>query len=281
VWTFSGANVSSGANSFTGAVTLGDNEDDTITANGPVVFEVVREDFDTPNFNVMDFSNGDFVATVATTEANIISFGNLDLYYRIEPAFGGTYTPGTFMNNQAFNIDDATILDVIDNDALQFIVGGPPLVAGFFDTDSTETAYCEASFTITTIANVSADDFYFGVHLAEALAATFATDDQTSRAVFKINSTAGDLDIETELAAGGTLGDEIAGAWADGETHVLRVEVSAADVDFYLDGVQLTQASALLNPAAAGNMVCSFGIRSAGTAKAGIAVNYIEVGRAQ
>ena len=160
-------------------------------------------------------------------------------------------------------------------------MGGAPLNAFLFDTDSTETAYCEGSFTITTIANVSADDFYFGVMASAAITDAFAVDADTSRAIFTINDTSGDLDIETELAAGGTLNDDTAEEWADGETHVLRVEVSAADVDFYLNGTQLTQTNAVLNPAAASMMVCRFGIRSAGTAKAGVLLNYLEVGRAQ
>lgn len=270
-----------GALTANGNVTLGNNEDDTVTVNAPVIFEVTREDFDAPTLIIFDLTNGDFVQTAADTETNLLLFPSIPIYYRNELGFAGTFTVSTFLNNQAFNIDDATILDVADNDAKDYVVGGPPTQAFLLDTDSTETAYCEISFTITTIANVSAADFYFGVMASAAVDDTFAIDAATSRAIFIINDTAGDLDIETELAAGGTLNDDTAYAWVDGATKVLRVEVSAADVDFYLDGVQVAQTNAILNPAAATMMVCRFGIRSAGTAKAGIAVNYIETGRAQ
>lgn len=269
-----------------GNVALGSDEDDLITVNAPVLFEVFREDFDAPTLVSVDITNGDFVVSATDTEANMLMFEFLNIWYRLEapggPGFAGTFTPATFLNNKVLNLDDATFaIDVVDNEAADFVVGGAPKEAFVFDTDSAETAYCEASFTITTIANVSASDFYFGFAAEGAINDAFAFDAATSRAVFVITDTSGDIDITTELAAGGTLSDDAGTDWTNGATVVLRVAVSAADVDFFLNGAQVTQVNAILDPAANTMLVCRFGVRSAGTAKAGIALNYIEVGRAQ
>ena len=270
-----------GTQTFNGSAVLGDNEDDTVTVNSPVTWEVIREDFDFPPSGTLDITNGDFAASVADTEANQIQFQFIPMYYRIEIAFGGTYTPATFLDGGVFNLDDTTILDLTDADANEFVFFGAPTEAVIFDEDSTETAYCEVSLTITDISDMSTDDLYFGLFLNSAITDAFAIASDNTVAYFIVQDNAGDLDIETELNGGGTLNDDTGVTWADTEAHVLRVEISADDVDFYVDGTQVTQTNAVMNADANDKFVCRLGVRSPGTAAAGIALNYVEIGRAQ
>lgn len=275
-----GAWQSVGSNITTSAA-FGSDEDDDLTLNGPVTFEVRREDFDfVPSITVeSDFT----AAVVADTTANIIGpFPQIGwLYYRIEQAFGGTYDATTVFNGGAFHLDDAALVDLTDNDGVEFVVGGPPTTAVFFDEDSTESAYCEASITLTDISDLSADDLYFGVFLAAAIDDAFAPNGADTYAMFIVSDNAGDLDIESELNGGGTLNDDSGVTWADTETKVLRVTISADAVAFSVNGSAITQTNAVLNLDAGDEMVCRFGFRSAGTASAGVDINYIEIGRAQ
>jgi hypothetical protein len=266
---------------FGAGLTLGSDEDDDVTVNGPVTFEVLREDFDFPPAFTADITNGDFANTVADTEANQIQFRSIPMYFRYEQAFGGTYTPATFLDGFTFALDDTTILDLTDADAVEFVFLGSPTTAVVFDEDSTETAYCEVSLTMTDISDMSTDDLYFGFFLNSAITDAFAFADDNTMAYFIVQDNAGDIDIETELNAGGTLNDDTGITWADTETHVFRVAISADDVDFFLDGTQVTQTNAVLNADANDKFVCRLGVRSPGTAAAGIVLNYVEIGRAQ
>ena len=267
--------------SASGNVTLGGDEDDDITMNGPVTFEVRREDFDfvPPLIVESDFT----AAVVADTTANLIGpFPQIGwLYYRIELAFGGTYDATTVFNGGVFLLDDAALVDLADNDAVEFVIGGPPTTAVFFDEDSTESAYCETSITLTDISDLSANDLYFGAFLAAAIEDTFAYETADTWAGFSILDNAGDLVIAAELNAGTHGEDDTGETWADLETHVLRVTMSADSVAFSVDGTAVTQTNAVLNADAGDEFVCRIGFRSAGTASAGVQVNYFELGRAQ
>jgi hypothetical protein len=272
-WQSVGSNI-------TTAAAIGSDEDDSITLNGPVTFEVRREDFDfvPPIIVESDFT----AAVVADTTANLIGpFPQIGwLYYRIEIAFGGTYDATTVFNGGAFHLDDAALVDLTDNDAVEFVVGGPPTTAVFFDEDSTESAYCEISVTFTDISDFTADDFYFGAFLAAAIEDTFAYTTADTVAYFAVNSNAGAVVIGTNLNGGGAA-EDAALTIADATTYVWRVTLSADSVAFSSDGTAITQSNAVLNLDAGDEMVCRFGFRSAGTATAGVDINYVEIGRAQ
>ena len=281
------------ANSFNGDVNLGNNEDDFVTVNAPTTFHVVREDFEGPNFQAYDITNGDFVPSVADAEFNMYAFQNMNIWTRIEIAFAGTNTPETFLNDgidgaidgegRVFLIDDATILDVVDNDAIEYNFGGDPTEAVIFYEDASLgfDTYCEISLRMDDISNVSALDFYFGIFLAAAVNDTFAFTASNTWAAFDINDTAGDLQICAE-EDGDTHGCDDAGTtWADNATHVLRVEVGSDAVAFYVDGTVVSPTNAIMDADAGEEFVCRLGIRSAGTTKANLELNYVEIGKEQ
>jgi hypothetical protein len=226
---------------------------------------------------------------VADTEANVLFLQNLPIYYRVELAFGGTYTPATFIHtsidttsteNLVWKISDPTFIDAADNDAVDFIVGGAPTVAVTFDEDSLESAYCEASIRIDDISDLTANDLYFGFFLAAAIDDTFGYEGANTWAAFSVLDNAGDLVIATELNGGTHAEDDTGETWADDETLVLRVTMSADSVAFSINGTAVTQTLAVLNPDAGDSFVCRGGYRSSGT-DAGVEINYVEIGRAQ
>lgn len=280
-------------NSFNGSVNLGDNEDDLITVNAPVTSHVVREDFEGPNFQTYDITNGDFVPSVADAEFNMYAFQNMNIWTRIEIAFAGTNTPETFLSEgidgatdgegRVFLIDDATILDVVDNDAIEYNFGGDPTEAIIFYEDNSIAldSYCEVSVRMDDISNVSALDFYFGIFLAAAVNDTFAFTASNTWAAFVVNDTAGDLQICAE-EDGDTHGCDDGGTtWADNATHVLRVEISPDAVAFLVNGTAVSATNAIMDADAGEEFVCRLGVRSAGTTKANIELNYVEIGKEQ
>ncbi len=279
-----------GATTLNGSVTLGDANTDDITVNGPVISRIKREAFDFVPAMLWDITNGDFTGgSVADTNENLIVLPGSQvgaIYYRVEQAFGGTLSLGVILADGELKADSASLLDANDNDAVEFVFGGTPAAAVnygnpvIFDEDVSGEAYCEVSITVATVANLTADDFYFGVSLNAALTDGFAINGDNTYAVFIMSDNAGDLDIETELNGGGTLNDDSGTTWTDGQTKVLRVEISADDVDFFVDGTQVTQANAVLDADATDRFVCKLGVRSSGTA-AGVDVNYVEIGAVQ
>lgn len=285
-----GASTFASTVDLNGSTALGDNEDDLVTANAPVVFEVIREDFDGPNFAIYDNTNGDFVPTVADTESNIYEFTHLNIYTRIEQGFGGTNTPGTYLDlsidassteNRVWKISDPTIVDAFDNDAIEYNFGGDPTYAILWDETSGEDAYCEVSVRIDDISDLTANDFYFGFFLAAAINDAFGYESANTYATFSILDNAGDLVIATDLNGGGTpLEDDSGTTWADDATHVLRVVMSADSVSFSVDGTAVTQTNAVLDADDDDEFVCRLGYRSSG-ADAGVELNYVEIGREQ
>ncbi len=264
---------------------------DTVAAlEGSNSRTTIREDFEGPNFQSYDITNGDFVPSVADTEFNMYAFQNMNIWSRLELAFAGTNTPETFLSQgvdsstdgtgRVFLIDDATILDVADNDAIEYNFGGDPTEAViFYENASTGLdTYCEVGLRIDDISNVSALDLYFGIFLAAAVNDTFAFTASDTWAAFAMADTAGDLQICAE-EDGDTHGcDDAAETWADNETHVLRVTVSADAVAFYVDGALVTPTNAIMDADAGDEFVCRLGIRSAGTTKANVELNYVEIG---
>ena len=277
---------------FGAGVSLGNDEDDSVTVNGPAIFKVQRLDFDLGFSYSLPAANDDSTVDVADTSTNWIHFPGQQvgsLFFRYEQAFGGTYTPGTFIDTSidttstegnVFKISDPTIVDANDNDGVEFSVGGDPAIVQFFDEDSTLDNYCEISMRIDDISDLSADDLYFGAFIKGAITDAFNPNGADTYAMFIVSDNAGDLDIETELNGGGTLNDDTGTTWADDATHVLKVVMSADSVSFYVDGTAVTQTNAVLDADNGDEFACLIGYRSSGT-DAGVELNYIEVGQEQ
>jgi len=277
---------------FDGSVTLGNNEDDLHIVNSPTIYRVLREDFEGP-YVVIDWTNGDYVASVADDEMNMLKFPNMYIAYEHEVAFAGTSTASTYINNgidaadaqgRVWLIDDTTMLDATGDDAVEFVFGGTEIDAVLFIEEATDSldAYCEISIRIDDISNLSDADFYFGFMLATAIDNTFAWETNDTYATYHIDDNAGNLVISTSLNGGTDVeeGSSVVAAWADNETHTLRVELSPDAVTFITDGTAETQATAVLNLDATDEMVCRMGLQFNATAP-GLELNYVEIGKEQ
>lgn len=260
-------------------LTLGNNDVDDITVNGPMSLNVLREDF---NFQPWSVVEEDYTAAVVTDVGENLLFlhgaGQIPvIWYSFEQAFAGTLTPFTV----AGVLDVSGFVDTVDTDGVDFTFGGDPTTAIYYDEDNSSSTYCETSITIATIANI--DEMYFGWRLA---AGRFDTNDITginTGAWFRVPDNAGDIDIETQLNAGGGVENDDTGAtWANAASHVLRVTLLADTVTFTYDGTAVTQTNAVLNLDATDRMVCFFGTQmSAVGATAGMTMDYIEIGISQ
>jgi len=277
---------------FGGGVSLGDNEDDTITLNGAPVWNVRRTDFDFQGFYAEPTAGADMTLDVADTNTNYLHFPGSQitpLWLRFEQAFGGTFAPETVRaggtdadgEGAVLLIDNAAILDVIDNDAVEFALFGDPDDVVLWDESSGLDAYCEISVRIDDISDISANDFYFGWFINAAITDAFNYEGADTWAAFGVLDTSGDLVIQAELN-GGTHGEDDAGVTlADNGDYVLRVEMSADAVAFYVDGTAVTQTNATLDADDDDTFTCMFGVRSAGTSNAVIELEYIEIGLEQ
>lgn len=276
---------------FNNNVTLGSSEDDFIDVNAPVRFRVIRVDFETP-YRVWDWTNNDGIGSVADDEPNLLIFPEMVILYEHEVAFAGTLTESTFINTgtaadgegRVWLLDDATILDVVNSDAIDVVFGGTEIDgAEMFIEEATDglDAYCEISLRIDDISDIDDDDFYFGWFLNTAIDDTFAFAANNTWASFHMEDTAGDLQICAE-EDGDTHGcDDSGTTWADDATHVLRVEISADAVAFSIDGTAVSATNAVMDADATEQFVCRMGIRSAGTSNAVLELNYVEIGKEQ
>jgi len=269
-------------------IVIGNNDVDDITLNGPVTFNVFREDFDFVAAKYLEF---DYTASVLTDAGhNIILMPTSQLGvigWITESTDGLSAQPEVFATRGS--LDTTSLVDDIDNDALELCFGcfSPVNTIGlqssvWFDEDDNESAYCEVSMSIADISEI--DSLWFGWSLQEDAANPPAFAGLNTTAFFVLSDNAGDLDIHTELNGGGSLNDDATEVWADAETHVLRVTALADSVTFTLNGTAVTQTNAVLNFDATDRAVCRLGFTNVtgdATPEAGVVLQYVEIGVSQ
>lgn len=281
--TFGAALTVTGTFTANGSVTLGDDEDDTITVDGPSYFRVRTE-----NFGQMGCAQAfeeDMTAAVTTDAGeNILLMPCSQLgviAYRLEAPDG----PGLASTLAPFTVDGVLSLDTfaddVANEGVALVLGsfGPDLLGAYFDEDAAVDMYAEVSVTIADFSDL--DDLWFGWVVQEAYDNPPASDTFDTSALFVISDAAGDLDIETELNGGGTLNDDTGEEWGDGESHILKVIAGADAVEFWLNGTQVTQANAVLNMDNGDRAVVVFGYTIAAASDPGVTIDYIEIGQEQ
>ena len=262
---------------------LGLNEDDNISMNAPTVWQVYSENFG--RVGQAQAFEEDMTAAVATDAGeNFILLPGRQLgviAYRIEATDG----PGLAATPAPFSVDGVLTLDGyaddVDNEGIELVFGstGPDHLGAWFDEDSGVDSYCEVSIAIADFSDL--DDLWFGWIVQEAYDDPPASISFDTAALFVISDNAGDLDIETELNAGGTLNDDTGTTWTDGASHTLRVVAQADAVEFWLDGVQVTQTNAVLNMDATDRCVCVLGYTIVAASDPGVTVDWVEIGREQ
>lgn len=265
-----------------GDIVLGTNDVDDITLNGPVTVNVIRESFD--RVSAQAFEEDLTAAVVTDAGENFLHLYESQLgviAYRLE-APGG---PGLAATPAPFGVDGVLTLDGYtddaDNEGLMLVFGhtGPDHLGASFDEDRDNSVYCEADIDLVDISDT--DDVWFGWVITGAYVDPPASDTFNTSALFVISDNAGDLDIETELNAGGTLNDDTGTTWADNANHVLRVTLSADTVSFTLNGTAVTQTNAVLNLDATDRAVCVFGYTNAAAGDPTVTIDYVEIGLSQ
>jgi len=262
---------------------IGLNEDDHVSFNSPVVWQVHSENFG--RVGCAQAYEEDMTAAVQTNGGEnfiLMPCSQIGVIaYRIEAEDGGTLaaTPAPFSVDGVLTLDGYA--DDVDNEGIELVFGstGPDHLGAWFDEDSGVDSYCEVSITIADFSDV--DDLWFGWVVQEAYDNPPASDSFDTSALFVISDLAGDLDIETELNAGGTLNDDTGTTWTDAASHTLRVIAQADAVEFWLDGVQVTQTNAVLNMDATDRAVCLMGYTIVAASDPGVTVNWVEIGREQ
>jgi len=182
----------------------------------------VYEDFKEQPVCVADLGGG--AATGTAGDVNFMALGGHVFEYSPK----GTQTiVGPVRTATGLNVS----LDQTDNDGVEITLGilsrGPNVF-----TCGTDGAF---SFSLKfSIADVSGtDDCAVGFRKAEAYQANI--DDYDEMACLNVIS--GDIKIETILNNGATTTTDTTNDWADGETHTLKVKVSAARaVTYEIDG---------------------------------------------
>lgn len=262
---------------------LGLNEDDNISINAPVAWQIHAENFGRVGC-AQAFEEDMTAAVVTDASENMILMPCSQIgviAYRIEAPDG----PGLAATPAPFSVDGVLTLDGyaddVANEGIELVLGstGPDHLGAWFDEDSGVDSYAEVNVTIADISDL--DDLWFGFVVQEAYDNPPASASFDTAALFVISDNAGDLDIETELNAGGTLNDDTGTTWADAASHTLRVIAQADAVEFWLDGVQITQTNAVLNMDATDRAVVIFGYTIAAASDPGVTINWVEIGREQ
>ena len=271
------------AQTFLGDVTVGDSEDDSFVVDAVPSFRIRHENFGQVGCaQAFEEDMSAAVQTDASENIILIPCSQIGVIaYKIDATDGAALaaTPAPFAVDGVMSFDGYT--DDVDNEGIEFVFGsfGPDMLGAYFDEDAGVDMYVEASFTITDFSDL--DDMWFGWTVTEAYDDPGASDVFDTSALFVISDNAGDLDIETELNGGGTLNDDTGTTWGDGETHILKVVVGADAVEFWLDGVQVTQTNAVLNMDNTDRAVVTFGYTVVAASDPQITMQYIEIGQEQ
>lgn len=123
-------------------------------------------------------------------------------------------------------------LDLTDNEGAEYAWGILATNKHAYTIGTSAAFFFEVRFTLADVTGV--DPFYIGFRKQEAYQAAFtAYTDYAFIGVEESQNTAL-ITIADELNAGGTTYTNTTDAWTDGQTHTLRVNVSAAGVVTYL-----------------------------------------------
>lgn len=130
-------------------------------------------------------------------------------------------------------------LDQTNNDGVEISQGITARGRHAFVVGTDNAFFLRVKFKIADVSGT--DDCAVGFRKAEAYQAAIDNYDEMAA----LNVISGDISIETILNGGATTTTDTTDDWADGETHELRVDVSAAGVVTYqIDGAAPTTTAA-------------------------------------
>jgi hypothetical protein len=279
--TFGAAQTFSAAATFNGDVNLGSDEIDTITVNAPVsnAAGIHRDNF--CSFDVLQ--NDDTAESGTDTEINLIYTDQVpdSGYYQYITATATLSLAQPIATGCGLDVSG----DITANDGHEIKFSRTPLLGrGQVITGMATAFYFEISITIADISTFDGD-WATGVMLPEAQQNPPQHDGLDTYVIFTLSDNAGDLDVEGDNAGGGETNDDTGITWADGETHVLRIEVADDFTAAYVDGVAitLTNVNVVGEWFDTGDSVLPFYYHTQGAeaAASGVVINYVEWGYGQ
>lgn len=230
-----------------------------------------RQEFDGPciKAEAADFT-AELVVDAGVNDA-VCNGSIANFHYRLD----GDQASPFIVSGGGLDIDN----DGADDEGVEIVVADlAASTQGWVVVGTSPAMYTRASITITSVSGT--DNFMFGWRLAAAFVDNVVLETYDTYGVFHINDNAGNIEIQT--GADGTDADDEADAnpvWADAETIVLEVRVSAAGVfSFYQDDVLVTVTQAT-GAADAGDILVPFiGLLNAADADTELKINWIEIG---
>ena len=245
---------------------------DTINSSG----QIYRDDF----CNVGVVQNDDTAESGVDTEINLIHTNATDDgYYQFIEQTATLSLALEPVGGCALDVSG----DVTANDGHEIkFVRTPLLGRSAVLTSMANPFYFEISITITNISAFDGD-WAVGLMMPEAQQNPPQHDGLDTYALFTLSDNAGDLDMECDNGGSGEVNDDTGITWADGETHILRVAVSDASTQAWVDGTAITLTNC--NLAASwfdtGDKVLPFYYHTQGAegAASGVVINYVEWGR--
>jgi len=264
VWTFN-------------SISLGTDEEDTITLNAPLVNAagIHRDNF--CNFDVIQ--NDDTAESGTDTEINLIITDQApDGYYQWIEQTATLSLAQPIATGCGLDVSG----DITANDGHEIKFTRTPLLGvGQVLTSMAVPFYFEISITITDISTVDGD-WATGLMMPEAQQDAPQHDGLDTYLIFTLSDNAGDLDVEADNGGSGAVNDDTGVTWADGETKVLRLEVADDLSAAFVDGTEITLTNC--NLAASwfdtGDSILPFYYHTQGAegAASGIIINYVEWG---
>lgn len=268
IWTFT--------NGFTsnGSVTLGDDEIDSVVINGAVSQPIHHDDF----CSIGVIQNDDTAESGADTEINLIHTSETDdgYYQFIEQT---ATLPLALEVAAGCGLDVSG--DITANDGHEIKFTRTPLLGVARTLTGMTAFYFEISITIADISTFDGD-WATGVMLPETQQNPPQHDGLDTYVLFTLSDDAGDLDVEGDNGGGGETNDDTGVTWADGATHVLRIEITDASTAAYVDGtaITLTNVNAASEWFDTGDPILPFYYHTQGAegAASGVVINYVEWG---
>ena len=179
------------------------------------------------------------VPTGANTDLNYVQFQDGTVLEQYIIAAGGQTIIAPRMDATGLLMG----LDVANSEGCEYNGGILSTNRHIYTIGTSPAFFIEASFTVATVAG--AEPLVIGFRKVEANNATWTAYADYATIGIVTSQNAGTITIATEQTGGGTTYTNTTDAWTDGQTHTLRVNVSAAGVVTYLiDGVAPTSTAA-------------------------------------
>lgn len=251
---------------------IGAGNDLAAQFNGPIQKKAYRQDFDQlcDKREQVDYT----IELVVDAAINLAACqGDINLFnYRLE----GDQASPFIVSGGSLDMDN----DGAENEGVEIVIADSTTsTQGWSVVGTSPAMFLRANITITSVSGT--DNMYVGWRLQEAFQDNLAVASYDTYGTYLINSTGGNIVIQTDVNGGatGTDEDDQIVDWGDAETHTLEVRLATDGVfTFYIDDLPTTIANANDAAEAGDIMIPMIGLLNAAHADTELKVNWIEIG---